>query len=177
MKGQHNFLSSRTDKMETHSTTIERVLKRVLWIIPDDGSQETIQRQNRLVFALMLLEFFRRCGCSDPVFMLRVKEEIVCRSAEFPSADTISRTVRTLRNGWIEPEPFSYPDYIRGPIWAAVRNSYYTRHERVCKMRRDHPGEINLHHNSYERVGGDELDEDLIPLCRDCHAKFHNVMA
>jgi len=32
---------------------------------------------------------------------------------------------------------------------------------------------IDVHHVNYERFGGNELLEDLITLCRDCHEKRH----
>lgn len=34
---------------------------------------------------------------------------------------------------------------------------------------------LNVHHKTYERRGH-ELPEDLIVLCRDCHARFHNKL-
>lgn len=34
-------------------------------------------------------------------------------------------------------------------------------------------GTMNVHHKTYERLGEEQLN-DLIVLCQDCHAKFHD---
>jgi 5-methylcytosine-specific restriction endonuclease McrA len=35
---------------------------------------------------------------------------------------------------------------------------------------------LNVHHNSYQNLGN-EKDSDLVVLCRDCHALFHDKLA
>jgi Helix-turn-helix domain len=40
---------------------------------------------------------------------------------------------------------------------------------RLCNAAED----LNVHHRSYEHLGA-EPDRDVITLCRDCHAKFHD---
>jgi len=32
---------------------------------------------------------------------------------------------------------------------------------------------VEYHHLTYERVGGDELPTDLLPICRTCHQMIH----
>jgi 5-methylcytosine-specific restriction endonuclease McrA len=34
---------------------------------------------------------------------------------------------------------------------------------------------LDVHHRTYDRYG-DELVDDLIALCRECHARHHNVL-
>lgn len=36
-------------------------------------------------------------------------------------------------------------------------------------------GDLEVHHVTYERWGGQELDEDLVPLCGSCHAAVHGL--
>ena len=33
---------------------------------------------------------------------------------------------------------------------------------------------VNLHHIKYKSKGGSDEEENLIPLCYDCHASHHN---
>ena len=39
-----------------------------------------------------------------------------------------------------------------------------------CRVR------LEVHHSSYEHLGHERLDEDLIVLCRDCHQEEHDEL-
>lgn len=57
--------------------------------------------------------------------------------------------------------------------WVARKDRYYQTHEMVCS--RCGTGQsIHLHHLSYERMG-DELNDDLMPLCVGCHDRVHEL--
>lgn len=68
-----------------------------------------------------------------------------------------------------------YADYLASPVWRAVKARYRASgmpHECMCGER-----DVQLHHLTYDRVGGDERNEDLVPLCRRCHAMAHSLEA
>lgn len=68
-----------------------------------------------------------------------------------------------------------YNDYLQTDTWHAKRDkalAYYGRKCYLCGVTGDDV-QIDVHHNTYERVGGSELMSDLIPLCREHHEMFH----
>jgi 5-methylcytosine-specific restriction endonuclease McrA len=63
--------------------------------------------------------------------------------------------------------------YLDSPAWQRRRADYFDRHPRecaVCGSRR-----VQLHHLSYRRVPGREVDRDLLPLCRTHHRAWHRL--
>ena len=78
----------------------------------------------------------------------------------------------------IKPQPsrrvrrVDYHDYLTSDAWHAKRTLALQRAGHRCQLCSSHSGPLNVHHNSYERLG-DEEQEDLIVLCRDCHQRFH----
>lgn len=76
------------------------------------------------------------------------------------------------------PEPpskyrLAYEAYITSKRWERRREAYYARHPRVCRACRSTQW-IELHHHSYARMGH-EHDDDLVPLCKDCHEAVHRL--
>lgn len=67
-----------------------------------------------------------------------------------------------------------YSDYLQTAHWSVVREEALERAGHRCQLcgsqRR-----LEVHHRTYERLF-DELPEDLIVLCRHCHAKFHDKL-
>lgn len=66
---------------------------------------------------------------------------------------------------------FSYREYIRSYVWRIRRHVYFRNHRRrcaACGIKQT----VVLHHLSYENLGH-EPDDDLMPLCRECHSEFH----
>lgn len=64
----------------------------------------------------------------------------------------------------------SYPAYLRSTTWKRKRAEYRASGrpmECACGANR-----VQLHHLTYERIG-DELLDDLQPLCAECHAMAH----
>lgn len=62
-----------------------------------------------------------------------------------------------------------YRSYINSPRWAERKRDYYSRHPRRCAACGT-TERVDLHHVSYARLGN-ELDEDLLPLCRHHHKR------
>ena len=73
-----------------------------------------------------------------------------------------------------------YRDFLRTPCWDGVR-SYKLKKSNYCCELCGGKGVLNVHHKSYENHGKEfdmEIaDRDLIVLCKDCHAKFHDKLA
>jgi 5-methylcytosine-specific restriction endonuclease McrA len=65
-----------------------------------------------------------------------------------------------------------YTAYCRSPVWLAVRKSYFSRHPKICWICGSDK-KIHLHHACYDRLGGQELDSDLVPLCQAHHRGLH----
>lgn len=63
-----------------------------------------------------------------------------------------------------------YAAYLRSEWWREF--SRYIRETRKICERCAFPYELNVHHKTYARIGN-ELDSDLILLCRSCHAREH----
>ncbi|MDP9478588.1 MAG: hypothetical protein M3R38_23390 [Actinomycetota bacterium] len=55
--------------------------------------------------------------------------------------------------------------------WKRLREDKLRAAGHRCQVCRS-SGTLNVHHNTYDRRG-EELDGDLIVLCRECHNLFH----
>jgi len=67
----------------------------------------------------------------------------------------------------------SYNDYLTTDYWKAVAGAVKARAGWKCQVCNS-PLDLNAHHRTYEHQGN-ELNhlEDLVCLCRRCHATFH----
>ena len=65
-----------------------------------------------------------------------------------------------------------YEEYLKTTHWQNERLGALSRASNKCQVCNGTVGGLNVHHRTYERLGK-ELPEDLIVLCRDCHALFH----
>lgn len=65
-----------------------------------------------------------------------------------------------------------YKDYLKTDWWKEVREAALERANHRCQVCNGTRGGLNVHHRTYERRGF-ENPEDVIVLCRDCHALFH----
>lgn len=65
-----------------------------------------------------------------------------------------------------------YSSYLQSTAWHDLRQKVLTRDNRTCRnIHCDRPAE-QVHHVTYERVGCEDLD-DLVSICRACHAMAH----
>lgn len=78
---------------------------------------------------------------------------------------------------YAELKAMRYPNYPRSPEWKHIsyelRNKW--RYCTCCGTRQW--SELVVHHLTYERRGGRDLDEDLQVLCRRCHDEVHGIKA
>jgi len=68
-------------------------------------------------------------------------------------------------------QEMDYQSYLKTQHWAkrrakALKQSRH--HCQLCGANYD----LHVHHNSYDRLGN-ERDDDLVVLCRNCHSRFH----
>lgn len=68
----------------------------------------------------------------------------------------------------------NYQEYIASAEWAVKVAGIKSRRGNRCQLCgiSGHVAILDAHHNTYERLG-DELDRDIVILCRDCHGVFH----
>lgn len=63
-----------------------------------------------------------------------------------------------------------YSEYLRSPEWSRRREFRLVLDKHLCQDCSDPASEV--HHLTYERIGNEHID-DLISLCRECHAIRH----
>jgi len=65
-----------------------------------------------------------------------------------------------------------YPEYLRTPEWQARRLRHLQSAGNRCQVCNAPGPQLDVHHRTYKRRG-EELFQDLIVLCRNCHTLFH----
>ena len=73
-----------------------------------------------------------------------------------------------------------YDAYLKSSRWERVRDRAIRMAGKQCQQcgkqadrgKNGQPTGLNVHHLSYDRLGA-EKDDDLIVLCRGCHAALH----
>ena len=65
-----------------------------------------------------------------------------------------------------------YETYLKSPKWKIRREQILTKCEGICSVCGDAPA-TQVHHLTYDRVG-EELESDLVGLCKPCHDKIHD---
>jgi len=63
--------------------------------------------------------------------------------------------------------------YLQSPLWKKVRSNAIKHYGNKCARCGEYGNDV--HHLTYERVGGNELLEDLQVLCRGCHEAIHRI--
>ncbi len=164
---QGNFLHGGADQLGAHRNILREHYAYACAITPD------IEKRNRIVMARLLTGVLVAAGCEQQELILRVQLQIL-RPGSCPSPATIQRRLCEFREdpAFLSVEPRAHYDT---EVWRRRRNLYFETHEKICALDSSHRRSINLHHRNYERLG-QELDSDLIALCRDCHARFHDVL-
>lgn len=65
-----------------------------------------------------------------------------------------------------------YREYLQSPEWQERRKQAMKRAGFRCQICNAYGVRLNVHHRTYERRGNED-NRDLITLCEDCHATFH----
>jgi len=72
----------------------------------------------------------------------------------------------------LELRTMPYKEYLHTPYWKHRREARLRAAGHRCQLCNSGSVSLNVHHRTYERLG-EELDGDLIVLCRTCHSTFH----
>jgi hypothetical protein len=104
-----------------------------------------------------------KCAAAERA-ALALQQEERRRQAEALVRST-RESVETLRT-------MPYSEYLQTEHWAETRKAAMRRARYACQLC-GAKGRLNVHHKTYERRGCEEPN-DLIVLCQDCHAKFHD---
>jgi len=65
-----------------------------------------------------------------------------------------------------------YGPFINSNKWKTIRKRMFKLRGKKCETCGSR-SKIHVHHLTYERFGGDELDEDLLIVCSTCHEELH----
>lgn len=78
------------------------------------------------------------------------------------------------RNREEELRSMTYYEYLKTPEWRDKRAAAIHRAAYRCQLCNAHGNDVVLqaHHRSYETLG-QELSNDLVVLCKPCHARHH----
>lgn len=82
----------------------------------------------------------------------------------------LRRAYKTARAKLYRAMP--YPEYLKTEHWQTLREKALTRADHRCQVCNAQIASLHVHHRTYERRGRESL-RDLIVLCSDCHAMFH----
>jgi len=161
---------------------INQITSKYLTIKNGDKSEHIINRNdesNYIGFNIWLNEYYKNKGIS---FISLINNE------NLHSIDENGNKIYTLygNEGYIieevnpknnkqfsieELRKMPYEEYLQTGHWQNIRKQALFRAKYKCQLC-SNKGKLFVHHNTYENRG-EEKDEDLIVLCKDCHEKFH----
>lgn len=67
-----------------------------------------------------------------------------------------------------------YEDYLKTSHWKSVREKRKELDGHQCFICGS-TRELNVHHLSYERLGAENIETDMVTLCHGCHATLHRI--
>lgn len=70
-------------------------------------------------------------------------------------------------------EDFDKKAYLKSRKWQALRTIILGRDHHTCRKCGIDDVPLEVHHIHYDNLG-EELPEDLLTLCRDCHQSIHD---
>ena len=72
-----------------------------------------------------------------------------------------------------ELQQMPYDDYLQTPEWKRRRKGAVAYADTRCQLCNKEGEPLHVHHRTYDNRGA-EMPQDLIVLCKACHAKFHD---
>ena len=91
------------------------------------------------------------------------------------STDILQRDWAWERDQKIRALGYSdYTEYVASAVWGSTRMRYRKSGRSLDCFLCGFDGGTLLHHKTYERVG-EELLDDLVPLCAPCHKMVHDL--
>lgn len=95
-----------------------------------------------------------------------------CKRASIQEAENRVKVAHERRE---ELKTMPYQEYLQTPEWQETRKAMLRKAKYKCQLCYSN-GTLHVHHKTYERRG-DEDYNDLIVLCENCHAKFHEKVS
>src|SRR3990167_3471483 len=65
-----------------------------------------------------------------------------------------------------------YKKYLTTEKWGKTRHKVFCQHSKRCAVCRK--GKVDVHHKTYKRLCEENVEIDLVPLCRFQHFEIHN---
>ena len=66
-----------------------------------------------------------------------------------------------------------YTNYITSSEWFSLRRKVFKMYGKYCR-RCNSIRKLHVHHKTYERLGKECIETDLVVLCNKCHDKYHS---
>jgi len=137
-----------------------------------------VRNRTHLLRLLRLEQSFSRfVRAEDPVEFKKLAT-MLCESCaqglqhSYDEQHRAERCIQQARVAQLSRMPFA--EYALTPEWRTRRNRVLFRAGKQCELCEERES-LQVHHKTYERYG-QELLTDLIALCRECHARHHNVL-
>ena len=97
---------------------------------------------------------------------------LACMADAYRMTDDPTKDMLELLT-FLKPKPkFNYHEYLLTPEWKAKADAAKEKAGHHCQLCNG-DGLLHAHHRTYERIGHED-ETDIIVLCANCHAKFHN---
>ena len=118
------------------------------------------------------------CELCHRVFVSTIRSRNETPAKICASCDAIK--IRQEHDKWMNQwtktpmnSPVNYASYLSSHSWKKRARQMRERAGFKCQLCGANDKPLNVHHNSYERLGR-ERDDDLVVLCEPCHHRFHN---
>lgn len=68
-----------------------------------------------------------------------------------------------------------YEPYLKSDVWLEIRSQAIVRANNKCERCGSNLGKLDVHHITYDHIGGREKPEELQVLCYPCHQKADRI--
>lgn len=88
----------------------------------------------------------------------------------------LNKQIRGLKKEHLQTvNAMNYQAYLKTKHWNDTRKKALKRAKCTCQLCGTKDSVLNVHHKTYENKGKEKA-KDLIVLCSNCHAKFHDKL-
>jgi len=115
--------------------------------------------------------------CRDDGEYLEIPDDVVSALMPLPQPAPILPFTpgngNTRQGAW----PGTYTEYTSTSEFAKIAAEAKKAWGYHCLLNQKHAGPVEMHHRTYAHVPFGEDWRDLIPLCEDCHRRYHGRLA
>jgi len=112
--------------------------------------------------------------CDDCAELIKKEKEIKEQIAEKEKEEKRKLQIQKELDYIQELKTMSYKEYLETDHWREKRKSALYRAKFKCQLCSSKEN-LHVHHNTYENRGN-EKNEDLIVLCKECHERHHGKL-